>query len=198
MVNSREFGLISETFKIRSGIDYLLAKDDSFLTGIANETQQKREFHRNNGLAPRGTVSSGNQGTALIFWASGRTVYQTASEEEIKFTEYNGFSDVYLTRTPITRPWNWTSFSSLDTTYFIQGSVTGAIAASTSPTNQTKTSLDLISLAASNVALANANYKNGADELKSNVTIFDETGLPVFDSKKCAYIVQHGKMVDFS
>lgn len=179
MVRSHEYGLLSQTFKIKSGVEYLVAKDDTFLNSAPNATQQKREFNRNNGFTARGTTASGNQGTCLIYWASGRSPVHTPSQEDLRITEYNGFSDVYISRTPILRPWNWASFASASEAFFILGAVTSGIVPNSSPTNQNKATLNLSSLSTTTAALTTANYKNGADELRSNMAAYDAAGSPL-------------------
>jgi hypothetical protein len=175
-VYSCEFGLISETFKTNGTTPLTLNQDDSFLTGAPNEFQQKKEFLRNNGFTQRGSANSGNGGVGLLYWASGRTSMETASSEEIVMSEYNGFFDTYTNRPSISRPWNWVGLSSTQNLYFILGGITGAIAPSTSPTNQIQDTFNLASLTDSQIAFSNANYKNGANELTTNEVTFDIDG----------------------
>lgn len=177
-VASYEFGLISETFKTQSTSTLTVGYDDSFLDGAVNETQQKREFARNNGFVQRGSVKSGLGGTGLLYWASGRADTDPASAESIKFSEFNGFSGTYTSRTPISRPWNWIGLGSSTKLYFILGGITTTQAANTSPTNQTKDTLNLSSLAVTSSTLANSNYKNGANELMNNAVTYDGSGDP--------------------
>lgn len=178
-VSSYEFGLISETFKAKSAASLTLNMDDSFLDGANNEEQQKREFARNNGFAKRGTTSSGSGGTGMLFWASGRSAVQTASAEKVLFSEYNGFTDTYISKSPISRPWNWAALASSSKLYFILGGVTSTISPNTSPTNQTKHVLNLSTLVTSSATFGNSNYKNGADELQNNLVTYDESGEPL-------------------
>lgn len=177
-VSSSEFGMISETFKSKGNGTLSLGVDDSFLTGQANETQQKREFLRNNGFAQRGSSTSGSGGVGLLYWASGRSSVDSPTTEEIFMSEYNGFVETYTSRSSISRPWNWISFSSSDSLYFFLGGVTSTISPNTSPTNQTKTKMLLNDLSISSSTIANTNYKNGADELTSNEVTYDSFGNP--------------------
>ncbi len=170
-VQSNEFGLISETFKT-SGSSQAISKNSSFLDSVNNATQQKREFDRNNGFTPRGTTTSGNSGVGLLYWASGRDEADSPTTETIEFLEYNGFEETYTTRSPISRPWNWLSFSSSLATYFLFGNITTTPAADTSPTNQVMSKLDLSTLGVTNTTLTGSNYKNGANELEENVAIY--------------------------
>lgn len=167
-VRSYEFGLLSETFKIKSGTQVNLSINSSFLTGVPSEGKQKAEFARNNGFAPQGTQLSGNQGQGLLYWATGRGPLDQASVEQIKFLQYAGFTDTYLVKPAINRPWNWVGFSSLNSLYFILGATTKAIPPFTSPTNQDRQSMSLNTLAVSTDTLTDGNYQNGAEELQNN------------------------------
>lgn len=175
-----EFGLISETFKTTSTTTMSLNVDDSFLTGAANEEQQKREFKRNVGFAQRGSVTSGNGGVGLLYWASGRAAVDSPSTEAIRMNEFNGFTGTYTSKPDHSRPWNWVSFASAETLYFFLGGVTGTIAPDTSPTNQVKDSMTLSTLVYDPApsSLSASNYKNGADELMENEVTFDMSGDP--------------------
>lgn len=186
-VYSTEFGLLSETFKTKSTSALTINQDDSFLTGAVNEEQQKREFLRNNKFAPRGSATSGNGGVGLLFWASGRTAIQAPSEEVIGISEYNGFFDTYTNRTYspsfpnpalVSRPWNWVSLPADNNVYFILGGVTGAVSPLDSPTNQVRDKLNFATLGNTQATFADSNYKNGANELKTNEVTYDDDGLP--------------------
>lgn len=177
-VYATEFGLISETFKTKSTIPLTINQDDSFLDGEVNETQQKAEFLRNNKFTPRGTATSGNGGVGLLCWASGRSTIETASDETIEFSEYNGFFDTYTSRPSISRPWNWVALPADNDIYFVLGGITSAISPSESPTNQVLDKYNLSTLTDTQTTLSGTNYKNGADELTTNEVTFDDDGLP--------------------
>lgn len=178
IVRSAEFGLLSETFKSKGATALTINQDDSFLDDEVNETQQKREFLRNNKFIPRGTATSGNGGVGLLCWASGRTAIETASDETIEISEYNGFYDTYTSRTSISRPWNWVGLPADSDIYFILGGVTSAISPLESPTNQVRDKYNLSTLTNAQTTFADTNYKNGANELKTNEVTFDDDGLP--------------------
>jgi PKD repeat protein len=178
-VYSYEFGLISETFKTKSNASLTIDYNDSFLNDEPNEVQQKREFRRNNGFAQRGTTSSGNGGSGLLYWSGGRSSAQLPNDENIEIREFNGFNDTYITRPHVSRPWNWVSLASANKLYFAFGGVTGDINPDTSPTNQYKHTLALNSLAVTTTTFADGNYKNGANELKQNEVTFAEDGSPI-------------------
>lgn len=177
-VSSSEFGMISETFKMKSNSVLSLDKDDSFLTGQPNETQQKREFNRNNGFAQRGSNESGTGGVGLLYWASGRNSVSSPINEEILTSEYNGFVGTYTSKPSISRPWNWVGFASSESVYFFLGGTTEAIDPNTSPTNQIKSKITLNDLSVSSSTIANSNYKNGANELTNNEVTYDNLGEP--------------------
>jgi PKD repeat protein len=172
-VFSYEFGLISETFKTKSSASSLnLYINSSFLDSQNNSTQQKKEFLKNNGSALNSNEGSGDGGTALIYWASGRSPTDSVSAEKVYIKEYSGFLDTYSSRPNINRPWNWVSFASTDQLYFILGGVTTSILADTSPTNQNKDTYNLSTFVNSQTIFANSNYKNGAFELTQNVVTY--------------------------
>lgn len=172
-VCSYEFGLISESFK-SSGVQYHIDAIDDFLDGVPSETQQKKEFFRNNGYARLSTTSSGSGGNGLLYWAKGRKASQSVLLENIEFAEYNGFTDTYIPRNSKARPWNWLSLISDSKLYFAFGGVTSAIPANTSPTNQSKLTVNLFDLSTTTTTLTTTNYKNGASELQSNPATFTD------------------------
>jgi len=178
-VRAYEFGLLSETFKIKSNVEATISMNDAFLTGRESEEQQKREFRRNNGFVTQGTQTSGNSGPSLLYWASGRAAIDPISSELINFLQYTAFTDTYLVKPSIARPWNWIGLGSLSSLYFILGTSTDSPPPFTSPTNQTKTTIDLATLTQTDSTLNDGNYKNGADELKNNVSNYDIAGASV-------------------
>lgn len=175
IVRSYEYGLISETFKLTPASTLTLNRDEDFLTGEPNAAQQRREFIRNTGFAPRTVVNSGKQGIALLYWASGRGASDPVSSEEINIAEFNGFLGTYVSRTPITRPWNWANFNSVSKSFFIFGGV-DSYPPNTSPTNTTKQTLEFVALTTTNEDLVADNYLNGANELIQNASTYDTTG----------------------
>ena len=178
-VTSYEFGLISETFKTNFTNPLTISKNDSFLTGQVNETQQKREFNRNDGFAPRTATTSGNGGLGLLYYASGRNSVDPISIETIRQHEFNGFLQTYVSQASISRPWNWVSLNSGTNLYYILGGITTPQLPNNSMTNQVKTTLNLQTLTSSSTTLSSVNYKNGADELMKNEVTFDISGNPL-------------------
>lgn len=178
-VQSYEFGLLSQTFKVGAGQYLSISRDDSFLDGTNNEEQAKREFNRNNGFASRQITGSSNKGSkVLIYWASGRSSSETSSDEEVLMTSYNGFLDTYTAVSSFSRPWNWATWSGTSSSYFFLGNITGAIPANTSPANQDRIDLDLSTLATSTRTFVTTDYSNGAEELEENVATYNEGTVP--------------------
>lgn len=172
-----EYGLISETFKLSSSPSFSMIRNDSFLDNVPNSEQQKREFRKNTGFAPRTTTFSGQGGTALLYWASGRNEADPASNEVINVVEFNGFSGTYTTHSSIQRQWNWANFNTNGTSYFVFGAV-DSHSPNTSFTNTLKQEYDLtnLSVCSSCPTLAADNYLNGASELEQNPAVFDSNG----------------------
>jgi PKD repeat protein len=169
-----EFGLISETFKVKNRTPYPVTKDHNFLSpALPNYEQQKREFLRNNAFAPRGTLPSGDIGSSLLYWAEGGPTASPLSTHKISFIQYEAFNDTWnsLAAFQISRPWNWASWATPSRIYFLLGATTTTPAPNTSPTNQTLTTVNLSNLAPSSIPFSS--YVNGADELASNA---DPTG----------------------
>jgi PKD repeat protein len=169
-ITAYEFGLVSETFKTKNRSATSITKDYRFLsTSLPEYDRQKREFLSNNNMAQRGTIFSGDNGTALVYWAEGATTSAPPSAETIRFLEYEGFSDVW--RTPssfqLSRPWNWIGINSQSNIYLLFGGTDPANV--NALTNQNRTTLEMVGLTATTDVLTSSFYQNGADELKTNV-----------------------------
>lgn len=178
-VRSYEYGLISETFKTNSTNSLNITRDDSFLDDVPQETKQKAEFRRNVGFAPRGSLASGQHGTAMLYWASGRGPSDPVGNEVINVREFSGFLGTYTTKPSITRQWNWLNLNSPSISYFCFGDMPNRLPF-TSETNITKTSMELSGLSVTNVDLTDENYFNGASELASNPTVYDDDGVSIY------------------
>lgn len=164
VATAHEYGLLSETFRTSKTI--AVTANDSFLDGTNNETMAKKEFARNTAFAPRGSTTSGDQGSTMLYYASGGNVL---GDQDIKVIEYEGFSETYSTRTAISnRPWNWVGLSSPSKSYFVFGQ--GLTEDVTNPSYQIKTTYNLSTFTPSNTTLTSANYENGAGELMFHVT----------------------------
>jgi PKD repeat protein len=175
---ANEFGLISETFKTKSGTSWNIDTDTRFLKNLAPNpsvlAQMQQEYLRNVGFTQRGVSSSGQQGTALIYWASGRSDVAGPGEEQVNIAEYNGFSDTYTTRNSGFRPWNWVSLNSPSKVYFILGNVLAQpLAPNTSPANQQVLTLDMATMTFGQHNLIPSNYHNGAVELQNNIATYN-------------------------
>jgi PKD repeat protein len=178
-VRAYEYGLISETFKLTAAPTYTVLRDDSFLDDVPEEERQKSEFRKNTGFNPRSNIGSGLGGTAMLYYASGRGASDPVTSELIRCVEFDGFSGTYVTRPSLTRPWNWAGLHAPSTSYFIFGGVS-TYPPGTSPTNVIKQSIELASLTTSSVALTDANYLNGAQELQENVAIYNDVGTSIY------------------
>lgn len=171
---SNEFGLVSETFKTNTNT-LTVSRDDSFLDGSPNEEKGKFEFSRNVGFAPRGTATSGDQGTVMIYWAGGGS---PLANQEVRMSEYQGFNDLYVSQSPITgRPWNWLVLNSPTTSYFLFGQ-DPTILANQNNAYMSRTDLDLVTLTSSSAAIDTSTLKNGAIELQTHLSNYDGTGVP--------------------
>ena len=180
-VRSYEYGLISETFKLTPATSTLtINRDDSFLDNVENSEQQKREFIKNTGFAPRGSLASGIGGSTMLYWASGRSESDLPATETINVAEYDGFNGTYITRTPITRQWNWANLNNpAGFSYFVFGDVDSRTP-NTSFTNTSITTLELSGITSSTVELTEENYLNGALDLAQNPAVYDANGDPTF------------------
>jgi len=163
-----EFGQVSETFKTNNRSSLPVTRNYNFLDSNAtNYNQQKREFLRNNGFAPRSTIVSGNNGTAMVYWSEGSGAGSSLSSQTIRLIEYEGFEDTWRTPSSFTfnRPWNWVSLNAPNGTYFLFGSdIDGSTA-----TNDTRTLIEFVSLDQIDTTLTLSNFKNSAEELLSQV-----------------------------
>jgi PKD repeat protein len=172
-----EFGLNCETFKVRPTGLVMVGRNETFLNDVPNSEQQKREFKRNCGFAPR-NEPSGLHGTCLLFWASGRGSGMPLSAERVIFTEYDAFSDVYMSMSEgVTRPWNWAAMVSPNNIYFILG-LPYRSPPGISPTNQTKSTFNLTTLVNTEEKMSGYTYINGAQEVGQNPANFGPDGQP--------------------
>lgn len=175
-IRSWEYGLISQTFKLNANTPYTLTRNESFLDNVPQSAKQKKEFRRNVGTALRGTLASGKGGGSLLYWATGRDEADPVSTEEIAITEYTGFTDTYISRDSITRPWNWCTFANSNTAFFAFGKTSDTEAPDVSPTNLTRVALNLISFTTQNRTLTNTDFENNASELTQNPSLYDSNG----------------------
>lgn len=164
-----EFGLLSESFKLGTRNPVSVTRDYTDVASGPNGDMAKKEFLRNNGFVRKNATGSGDKGTALAYWTQG------GSPIQIKFKEYQGFTDAWTTPAGLDthpRGWNWIGLNANSKVYFLLGSGS-TLAANTpgnSPTNQTRDVLNLNTYTfATPVTFDDTNYKNGADELQQNV-----------------------------
>lgn len=173
-IRAYEYGLISQTFKLINAGTTVISRNNSFLNNVPNSAQQKSEFRKNVGFAPRSNSTSGQQGSALLYYSSGRNEVDSVATESINLVEFNGFLDTYIPRNPITRPWGWASFDSPSTSYFILGSV-ASYPLNASPANMVRTELNLLSLNTNEITMSSSDLTN-ATELSNNVSVFGNDG----------------------
>lgn len=175
-IRSHEFGIISETFKTLS--NYSIEKiDDSFIRNVCDSSEYfygencrvLREFNKNNGFCKINNISSGDSGSGLIYWASGRSASANVNSEKIFFRNFNGFTQTYSTiaiqpslQTYIQRPWNWIDFASENNLYISFGLNT----IGSNLTSDTHLKIRLDNYASNEFILSQ--YINGADDLKVN------------------------------
>ena len=177
-IRAYEYGLMSQTFKLTTASTTVVSRNDSFLDSVPGSASQKSEFRKNVGFIPRTNLTSGEKGACLLYYSTGRNVSDPVSSEEIDLIEFNGFLDTYIPRTSFTRPWNWASFNTSSTAYFIFGAVSTYLA-NTSPTNLSRQELNLSSLSVNAITMTSADLSN-ATELQSNVAEYELDGTPTY------------------
>lgn len=178
-----EFGLVGETFKKLGNATINLDRSNSFLDSYSNsvyneetKNRAKREFSKNVAFAPQGTISSGDGGNSLLFWASGG---ENLSNQEIKIRRYNAFNDTYSSLDSISnKPWNWASLVSPSFVYFILGQ-SNDFSSNINKANPFRSDYNLTTTSsASPVSLNISNFENGAEELLDHPSYFNSDGIP--------------------
>lgn len=180
-IQAYEFGLRSETFKTLGSSTPYLDRDNSFLGEppldydddkyySSTMARAKNEFENNVEFTRSGSLDSGEGGKSLMFWAKGGSA---SDSKQIQVRRYNGFDDVYESLPSIAnRPWNWTSLSSSEKTYFLFGQHS-PISSGLNPVVPEKVEYDLSTASASAaVELPLSFFENGADELLSNISAY--------------------------
>jgi PKD repeat protein len=181
IVSTYEYGLISETFKMKQYNQLTLKTNDSFLDGVPSEKTQKEEFFRNNLFIPKNETPSGFQGDGLLLWASGRSKEESSALEEVVCSTFSPFLDLYsLPYTVTNRPWNWAGFAAPMAKAYLIGGCVDNQSPNVSFANDIKSVIDFNSMEASDVKMHNHNYINGANDLKLHATDFDKDGEPIF------------------
>jgi PKD repeat protein len=176
-----EMGLISETIKVVSRNSVSVTRNTSDVNTSPNASQKVAEWKRNAGFCQRNRTQSGDKGSAVVYWTEG-----TSPSIHIKFKEYTGFSDTWVTPTldTLDRGWNWVSFNASNYIYFVLGTDV-AIPTNTpgsSPTNQLLQKVSLNSLTTSTLTLDVENYRNGAEELMQNTGFGNDGDYSVYRS----------------
>ena len=182
-IKAYEFGLKSETFKVLGNSEPSIERNNGFLGENPlnyDDTSKyysftleraRREFEQNVEFANSGSLSSGNKGNSLIFWAKGGA---SLDSKEIGVKKYNAFDDAYENLSSISnRPWNWASMSSPDRTYFIFGQ-SSPIVSGRNDALAERVEYDISTQsAASPVPLLTSDFENGADELLSHPSYYE-------------------------
>jgi len=206
-----EFGLVSEVFKKLGNQTMSLDRNNSFLNEYDNsiyssstKEKAKKEFFKNVSFAQQGTLSSGDKGNSILFWASGGLVLE---DQKINVKKYNAFDDTYSSLSSISnRPWNWASLISQDKVYFILGQY-NVTSSNSNFANPIKTDYDLNSTSVSSTkTLGISDFENGAEELLNHPSYFNDDGIPTngyFASYKTAwkdstgYILRNSSVNEF-
>ena len=183
VIQTSEFGLVSETFKTKQNAFTTLDISTTFLESETNSLQLIREFKRNTSFTSRSGIVSGLLGDAIMHYATGRST-GTISDEKIKAISYNGFLETYTAfplsgPTYITRAWNWVGFSFLNKVTFILGNLSTAQTPGFSLTNLTRQVHDLVTNTLDTSTLSSGDFVGGASELLSNAADF-VSGQPVY------------------
>lgn len=178
VIQSYEYGLISETFKLGQSANYIAERNNSFLDDVPDVAHQKQEFRKNVAFNPRSTLGSGDlASTAMLYWASGRSAEDDPALETIVLTDFNGFLGTYQAVDPISRGWNWFHLPASGASYFYGGEFLGDILPGISPVNKVLNKVTLGSaMYVSATSLADEDYLNGALDLTSNPAVFDDQG----------------------
>lgn len=181
-INSYEYGLISETFKLTNQGNYTISRNNSFLDAVGDTIRQKSEFRKNVAFNPRSTSwSSDLSASAMLFWATGRNVESSVAEENIAMVDFNGFTGTYTSQGGIDRAWNWCHLGSSGNSNFFGGETSSSPLPNESPVNTTVNKISLtVPVLQSTTILGDADYLNGASDLQSNPVIYDEEGLSVY------------------
>lgn len=180
-IKAYEFGLKSETFKVLGNTEPIIDRSSLFLNNppldydssdyyFETASRAKREFEANSEFARSGSSFSGEEGKSLLFWAKGGA---SLDSKEIGVKRYEGFGDTYENLTPINnRPWNWVAMSSRERTYFLFGQA--PILPGQNRAVAERVEYDMATQSAgSPVALNSSDFENGADELLSHPSYYE-------------------------
>ena len=175
-VQASEFGLISEVYKIPQTPSLQLNTNSNFLNNDANSSRQKFEFSRNIGFCPASLTTSGNSGDAFLFWASGRSLTDSPTLEEINVKTYNGFDKSYKSQTSFQRAYNWMFLNTQINAYFMLGRPNTGFGAFTSPVNIKLQTYNLMTKTISAHKFQDHAFQANAIELKQNESVYDGSG----------------------
>lgn len=182
-VNAHEFGLLSESFKTTTRTAQSVTRDATMVNSAPQAERKVREFRRNACFATQLGLQSGDKNNALVFWTEG----EHAGSVGIRFRRYQGFLDSWSVPPGLDvldRGWNWVPLVGPRKAYLLFG--TNGLPSSnppgTSPTNQTRQDIDLSTLTVTTVAMDDASYRNGAEELEQNTGLGSDGDFSVYRS----------------
>lgn len=155
-----EFGLISESFKTTNMPTLAVSRDYSFMSGYDEDIYQKNLFRKNNGFAPRGTITSGELGKSVVFWAS--------DESTINLQQFEPFNEIWSASllSTISHNWGWTYLNTVNDLYILFGQDT--VTSNPTLTEQTRHKLHLSNYSLGSANYIMADYSNGSEELMYN------------------------------
>jgi|APGre2960657373_1045057.scaffolds.fasta_scaffold05069_2 PKD repeat protein len=205
VIQTSEFGLISETFKTKQSQTSTLTINTSFLAAATNATQLIKEFRKNTNFTNRANISSGLAGAAVLHYATGRGS-EVISDEKINALQYNGYLESYSAFQIITRPWNWVCFNFLNKSYFMFGNLTTTQNTGESKTNLTLQTHDLLSNTVLSSSFSASDFAGNATELLNNAAQFNSSGQPIYGNfsayrtawrDRSGYILKNDGVGDF-
>jgi hypothetical protein len=181
LIETYEFGLISETFKTQGTRKTKLIDRSNGFLGVYDSSEYnentfknaKKEFRKNVLFTTHG-VDSGDKGDSLLFYASGGDV---SDNKQIKIENYNAFSDSYNSLNSIdSRSWNWVGLANGKTVDFILGK-SGLTEANSNFAVNKRLTYNIQGLTSISKTLTNSDFENGAQEVLQHPSYF-ESGIP--------------------
>ncbi len=155
-----EFGLLSETFKSNTMPSESVTRDFSFTSGFTEEAYQRDLFLRNSSFARKGTATSGGLGQGVLYWAEDSTT--------IKFRQMEPFNEVWTSAglavgDTEARNWNWVGLNRFDNINIIFG--VDSVVSDPTDISLSKSQHALDGSSTSSDTFIAADFVNGADEL---------------------------------
>lgn len=184
LVQASEMGLVSEEFKTKQVSTYNIDRNYEFLSSQYNADQLVKEFKKNTNFTIRAGNPSGVGGTAIISYASGRSLAALSTTEKIQSLEYNGFTESYSFFATFFRPWNWVGLSFQSVTYYLLGNIAytpgNPKPAGLSLTNQDLLKHSLVTNVTTSSTFTSTDYLGLSTELQSNAAQFNNSGEEIY------------------